>query len=70
MTIHNNYIIINIDFYSSMNGLDNQNLENKKRNESTNMTVIIQEPNLDKLCNFCFKNQYIQIINVKPIVMS
>ena len=40
MIIDNDNIIINNNSNSFKNGLNNKNLENKKRNESTNMVMI------------------------------
>ena len=41
MTVNNDDIIIDNDFNFSINGLDNKSLENEKKNESINMSIII-----------------------------
>ena len=41
MTPNNNNIIINNNFNSFTNGLNNKSLENKKRNKNTNILIII-----------------------------
>ena len=51
MTIDDDDIIINNNSNSSTNSLDNKRLENEKRNENTNITIITQELDFDELCN-------------------
>lgn len=51
MIINDDIIIINNDSNSSINDLDNKNLKNKKRNESTNITMITQKLDFDEVCN-------------------
>ena len=67
MTIDNDDIIIDNDFNSFINGLDNKSLENKKWKKNTNIAIIIQEPDFDELCNLCIRTKNTQIINHKPM---
>ena len=69
MTINNNNIIINNDSKFFTDSSDNKNLKNKKKNKSTNIAMIIQESNFDKLCNLCIGNKYIWIINYKSMIL-
>ena len=67
MTVDDDDTIIDNDSNSSTDGSDNESLENEKRNESTNMAMITQEPDFDELCDPCIGSKHTQIINHKPM---
>ena len=68
MTVDNDDIIIDNDFNSSTDDLDNKSLKNEKRNKNTNMTRITQKSDFDELCNPYIGSKHIQIINHKSII--
>lgn len=58
MTSNNSNSIINNYFNFFMDSLDNKNLENKKRNKNTNIAMITQKLEFNKLCNSYIRNKY------------
>ena len=67
MTVDDDDTIIDNNSNSFINSFDNKILENKKGNKSTNIAMITQEPDFDKLYNSCIRSKHIKIINYKPM---
>ena len=69
ITVDDDDTIIDNNSNSSTDGSDNENLENKKGNESTNMAIIIKEQDFDDLCDPYIESKHTQIINHKPMTL-